>query len=125
MFYLIGNLMSLLGRKAGRGICFLALSFSFAACAAYQPPFTHQLDPRMTLAEVLSVAQEKGYGNYCEIADYKGYRLLCFKSDEGGGEVFLVVNKRGRPMLRTLEYGRIDETSLVNFVDDLLMHGRG
>jgi len=125
LFDLIGNLMSLLGIKACRGICFFALSFSFAACAAYQPPFTHHLDSRMTFAEVLSVAQEKGYGNYCEIADYKGYRLLRFKNDEGGGEVFLVVNKMGKPMLHTLEYGRIDQTKLVNFVDDLLIHGRG
>jgi len=79
----------------------------------------------MTFADVLSVAQEKGYGNYCEIAGYKGYRLLCFKNDEGGGDVFLVVNKMGKPMLRTLEYGTIDKTKLVNFVDDLLIHSRG
>jgi len=76
----------------------------------------------MTLVDVLSTAQEKGYGGYCEIAEYKDYHLLCFKNDEGGDDVFLVVNERGNPMLRTLEYGRIDEAKLVNFVDDLLMH---
>ena len=103
----------------------MVLSLFFVACAAYQPPFTHHLDQRMTFAEVLSVAQEKGYGSYCEIADYKGYRLLCFKNDEGVGDVFLVVNKLGKPMFRTLEYGTIDETNLVNFVDDLLIHGKG
>lgn len=122
MNYRIGNLINLLGIKACRGICFFALSFSLAACTAYQPPFTHHLDPRMTFADVLSVAQEKGYGGYCEIADYKDYRLLCFKNDESGDDVFLVVNKTGNPILRTLEYGRIDEAKLVNFVDDLLIH---
>lgn len=117
--------MRLLGIKACRGVFFLVLSLSFVACAAYQPPFTHHLDQRMNFADVLSVAQEKGYGSYCEIADYKGYRLLCFKNDEAGGDVFLVVNKLGKPMLCTLEYGTIDEANLVNFVDDLLIHSRG
>jgi len=116
--------MSRQGIKACSG-CFLVLSLFLAACTAYQPPFTQHLDQRMTFADVLSVAQEKGYGSYCELADYKGYRLLCFKNDEGVGDVFLVVNKLGKPMLRTLEYGTIDETKLVNFVDDLLTHSRG
>lgn len=114
--------MSRLAIKAGSWICFFVLALLLASCAAYQPPFTHHLDQRMTFADVLSVAQEKGYGSYCEIADYKGYRLLCFKKAEGEGDVFLVVNKLGKPMLRTLEYGTIDETKLVNFVDDLLLH---
>lgn len=120
-FILRGNFMSLLA-KMRRGMCFFALSLCFAGCASYQPPFTHHLNQRMTFADVLSVAQEEGYRSYCEIADYKGYRLLCFKNGEGEGDVFLVVNKLGKPMLRTLEYGTIDEAKLVNFVDDLLRH---
>jgi hypothetical protein len=103
----------------------LILSLTVTACAAYQPPFTHYLNPGMTFADVLYVAQEQGYGSYREIADYKGYRLLRFRNDEVGGEVFLVVNKLGEPMLRALEYGRIDEAKLVNFVDDLIIHGKG
>jgi hypothetical protein len=113
--------MSLLAKMC-RGICCFVFSLFFAGCATYQPPFTHHLTQGMTFAEVVSVAQGEGYGSYWEIADYKGYRLLCFKNGEGRDNVFLVVNKLGKPMLRTLEYGTIDEAKLVNFVDDLLRH---
>jgi hypothetical protein len=105
-------------------LCFFFLARCLSGCAACGPPFTRHLTQTMTLERVLQVAAEEGYGTSREVAQYKGYRLLCFARGEGGGgdEVFLVVNGQGRPMLRNVAYDRMDRETLVNFVEDLLRH---
>ena len=106
-------------------LCLFISSLFFAGCTAYQPPFTQHLTQDMTFDRVLRVAVEEGYGSYSEVAQYKGYRLLCFARGAGGEEVYLVVNSQGRPMMRTMAYDRLDKEKLVNFVDDLLKHKQG
>lgn len=108
--------------KTCRGLCLFICSLCLAGCTVYQPPFTQHLTQTMTFDMVLRVATEEGYGRYSEVAQYKGYRLLCFERGEGGDEVYLVVNSHGKPMLRTMDYDRLDREKLVNFVDDLLKH---
>lgn len=111
--------------KACRALSLFIVSLCLTGCTAYQPPFTQHLTQAMTFDKVLQVASEDGYGRYSEVAQYKGYRLLCFVQGESGDEVYLVVNSQGRPMLRTMAYDSLDREKLINFVDDLLKHNKG
>ncbi len=101
---------------------FILYLSSFAACTSYQPPFTHYLCHTMTFAEVLKVAKQNKMSVYEEIAVYKGYRLLCFKSDTSGPDVFLIVNLEGKPVLRNFQNGMMNDRILINYVEDFDRH---
>lgn len=104
-----------------KGLLAAAVVFIATACAEYRPPFTCLLDGGMTFAQVERIAAREGFLKHRVAAGYKGFRLLGFEK-EGCDEVFLIVDRQGRPMFQTMGYGVLSRRQLVNFVDDYLKH---